>query len=106
MAPGPQTHIYNKADIALDEYIVRTRYDEDEDSEPPRKYYNSEKILGKLYRNIDEHKIWSENVRFKREPGKKPFWDEFISSMAKRCEAIGPIMWTHQAENARQIRAA
>ena len=106
MAPGPQTHIYNKCDIVMDNYIFQTAYDEDEDTEPRRRYYRSEKLLGKLYRAVDERKIWHENVQFKRIPGKESFWEEFLRSVTKRCEAIGPIIWMHQREQAGRIRAA
>ena len=69
LAPGPQAHIYEKSEVELDQDVLQPTYDEDEDdSGPPRKYYKSEKILGKLYRAIDERKIWYENVRSKFEP--------------------------------------
>jgi hypothetical protein len=106
MAPGPQTHIHEKTDIQLDKYVVQPAYDEDEDSEPRRKYYRSDKPLGKLYRAVDERKIWSENVQFRRNPGKGSFWDEFVRSASNRCEAIGPIMWIYKREHAGRIRSA
>lgn len=62
MAPGPQTHILDKSHIVLDDYILQTAYGEDEDSEPRRKYYRSEKVLGQLYRAVDERKIWHGDV--------------------------------------------
>jgi hypothetical protein len=38
--------------------------DDDEDPGPTHMYYRSEKILGLLYRAIDEKKIWFENIKF------------------------------------------
>ena len=59
LAPGPQAHIRDRYEIELDQYVLPATNDEDEDdSEPRRKYYKSEKVLGKLYRAIDERKIW------------------------------------------------
>ncbi len=107
LAPGPQAHIYEKSEIELDQDVLQPTYDEDEDdSGPPRKYYKSEKILGKLYRAIDERKIWYENVRSKFEPGGASFWDQFIHSCTKRCNVFGEIMWTRRIEEAWRIRSA
>jgi hypothetical protein len=38
--------------------------DEDEDTGPTHMYYRSDKILGLLYRAVDEKKIWFENIKF------------------------------------------
>jgi hypothetical protein len=105
--PGPQAHIHDRSEIGLDQDVLQPAYDEDEgDSGPPRKYYKSEKILGKLYRAIDERKIWCEDVRSKYATGGASFWDEFIRSSTERCNAFSQIMWTHRSEEARRIRSA
>lgn len=107
MAPAPQAHIVDMSEIDLDQDVVQGSYDEDgDDSGPPRKYYKSEKILGKLYRAIDERKIWYEDVRSNFASGKASFWDEFIRSSTERCNVFGQIMWTHRSEEARRIRSA
>lgn len=106
MAPGPQTRIYNKSEIDLDEYIYHTAFDEDEDSEPRRKYYRSDKVLGKLYRAVDERKIWHEDVKLRPTTSDGSFWKGFIDAATRKCEAIGPIKWTHQAESAECIKKA
>lgn len=107
LAPGPQVHIVDRSKIELDQDVLQGSYDEDEDdSGPPRKYYPSEKILGKLYRAIDERKIWYEDVRSNFVSDGDSFWDQFIRSCTKRCNAFGQIMWTHRSEEARRIRSA
>ena len=53
--------VFAKSVIELDQYIVRQPYDEDEDLRPPSKYYKSDKILGRLYRAVDEREVWHEN---------------------------------------------
>jgi len=107
LAPGPQTHIYNRTEIELSEDIIQATYDEDEDDSGPRcKYYKSEKILGKLYRAIDERKIWQEDVRSRVTLDEVSFWNEFIRSSTKRCNAFRQIKWTHRSEEARRIRSA
>ncbi|BDD58416.1 hypothetical protein MAP00_003696 [Monascus purpureus] len=60
---GPRTtSTYYRSEIELDRYVIHEAYDEDEhDTEPRRKYYKSDKILGKLYRAINERKIWYED---------------------------------------------
>ena len=107
MAPGPRANIVDRSEIELDQVVVQVSYNEDEDDAgPPRKYYKSTKILGKLYRAIDERKIWNEDVRSDTTSKGGSFWDEFISSCAKQHEVFGQIGWTHRSEEARRIRSA
>jgi gamma-glutamylcysteine synthetase len=70
------------------------------------KYYRSEKILGKLYRAIDEHKIWSQEIHTTTQPNPKAFWKKVIDSLTIRCIALGASPnWQAHAQTARQIRA-
>ena len=107
MAPGPVAHVFDKSVIELDEYIVRQPYDEDEDLRPPSKYYKSDKILGRLYRAVDEREVWHENVRARPLVNGPSFWDGFIRSCVIRCREMGvPVRWTHRTDEARRIRTA
>ena len=103
MAPGPLAHIYSKSEIALDQYVIQAAYDED-DAEPSRKYYRSAKILGKLYRAIDERKIWYDDVHSQVPANEDGFWNEFLWSTHERCSRIGPISWERWLDEARRIR--
>ncbi|RAL03916.1 RNA dependent RNA polymerase [Aspergillus ibericus CBS 121593] len=104
MAPGPLAHIHSRSEIVLDQYVIQAAYDEDDDAEPPRKYYRSENILGKLYRAIDERKIWYDDVHSKVLTNEDEFWNEFLWSTHERCNKIGPISWERWLDEARRIR--
>ena len=106
MAPGPYTRINKNSEIEFDEFIHCPTQDEDEDTKPRYTYYKSKKILGKLYRAIDERKIWSEDVNVEPEKNKPPFWEGLIENATVRCAAIGSMNWRHQAESAQCIKKA
>ncbi|KAL4877131.1 RNA dependent RNA polymerase-domain-containing protein [Aspergillus karnatakaensis] len=108
LAPGPQSYIYNKQDIKLEAlYVVPAQDDDAADSAPQHQYYRSEKILGKLYRAIDEHKIWKEDIHWAIQPDPETVWASVINTLTRRCIAIGAsINWKHHVETARQLRLA
>ncbi|KAL2828374.1 RNA dependent RNA polymerase-domain-containing protein [Aspergillus pseudoustus] len=107
LAPGPLAYVHDKQEIKLEPYYIRPNPDDDEDSGPVHKYYRSEKILGKLYRAIDEHKIWSREIHTSAHPNPKAFWKKLIDSLNVRCNAVGASpTWQHHAETARQIRTS
>ncbi|KAL2823196.1 RNA dependent RNA polymerase-domain-containing protein [Aspergillus cavernicola] len=107
LAPGPQAYVHDKQVIKLEPYYIRPNPNDDEDSGPVHSYYRSEKILGKLYRAIDEHKIWSEEIRTTTQPNPTAFWKKLIGSLTARCITLGaPITWQHHVETARQLRSA
>lgn len=81
--------------------------DDDNDSGPVHLYYRSEKVLGKLYRAINERKIWAEEIRTAIESDPKEVWKKLIDSLTARCMAIGAsVEWQHHVETARQLRSA
>ncbi|GLA19846.1 hypothetical protein AnigIFM62618_007970 [Aspergillus niger] len=104
MAPGPVARIHNKSDIELEEYVIQAAYDEDDDMEPFHKYYRSEKILGKLYRGVDERQIWQEDIQSKVQPNEDEFWNEFLWSTLELCDKIGDLSWERWLDEARHIR--
>ena len=62
LAPAPPLKTYDIGQIA---HIVENEpLDEDDDGlgGAKHRFYRSEKILGKLYRNIDESQIWAEDI--------------------------------------------
>lgn len=70
-------------------------------------YYRSEKVLGKLYRAIDEHKIWNEEIHSTAAPHPAAVWKTLINNLTKRCIDLGAsVNWQHHVETARQLRAA
>lgn len=58
-APGPRVLIEKKIDLDGDSSDDEDDDDDGDDDTPPRiRYYESPKVLGKLYRAIDEQKIF------------------------------------------------
>lgn len=98
----------DKATIELDEHIYEPAADEEEDQYSARrhKYYKSEKLLGRLYRAIDEQKIWYDEVKSKIRPHGASFWDGFLSAVKPRYEAVvsDPTEYVHRLQTARDIR--
>lgn len=59
LAPGPHVHIKKHAEMDFDSKYLVDSDDEDEDSEDVKyQFYESNKILGHLYREIDERSIF------------------------------------------------
>ncbi|KAJ5693424.1 hypothetical protein N7462_002847 [Penicillium macrosclerotiorum] len=110
LAPGPQAHILNESDIHFDAQVLRSTYDEDDGLGPVQKYYRSEKILGKLYRAIDERQVWSANVQFdvqsRQGLSDAALWDQFLNSVIRQCSSFSSIPWIDHMNEARLIRAA
>lgn len=69
-------------------------------------YYKSEKLLGHLYRAINENKIWVEDVKSKVHPRGASFWDVFLVAIRSRYEAVvdDPAGWISRLPTAREIR--
>ncbi|KAI4593690.1 hypothetical protein KJ359_009174 [Pestalotiopsis sp. 9143b] len=111
MAPAAPTHLQNRTDIifdaptrpAADEYN-----DEEEDSGPGFRYYLSDKVLGQLYRAINEQKIWNESVRIDRKQGDaNEVWNSFQSYVIEQCDdRLGGVVWDSFTDEAWDIRRA
>lgn len=108
LAPGPESRVVDKATVELDDYIIEPAADDEEDQYNRQRhvYYKSEKLLGHLYRAIDEQKIWHEDVRSEvPSVGGPSFWDDFFIKTRQRYEAIveDPRGWVSRLETAREI---
>ena len=90
----------------LESHVIQSSQDEDEGVGSAYKYYKSDKILGKLYRAVDEQRIWSETVRWRKKSTYTSFWDDFFTLIAVKCMAVGPFSWTDRIEEARTVKAA
>jgi hypothetical protein len=100
--------IIDRSEIDFNGSEPPLEYDSDgeyEGSAPKHHYYRSEKILGKLYRAIDEKKIWKEDIRMNEvKSDGKSFWNELIALMSMLCSERD-IVWTRRIKEAHQIRA-
>lgn len=109
LAPGPESRVVDKSTIELDNYIIEPVADDEEDQYNRQRhvYYRSEKLLGHLYRAIDEQRIWHEDVRSKVPAADgSSFWDDFFIKTRPRYEAIvdDPRGWVGRLDTAREIR--
>ena len=106
-APGPYVEIVPKKSVLYDTAVSGNSSDNDDDEDggpAPYRYYESDKILGKLYRAIDERKIFQEiQTRVRMDGGldsstlMSAVWD----NVKERCRLI---QWEHKTEWARHIR--
>ncbi|KAL4815695.1 RNA dependent RNA polymerase-domain-containing protein [Aspergillus spinulosporus] len=106
LAPGPLAKIYDRQDIQLEARYVHPYPDDDIDSSPVHKYYRSEKILGKLYRAINEHEIWRKDIHTTIKSNPTAAWKKIIDTLTRRCIALGaPVNWKAHVETARLLRS-
>ena len=105
-APGPHVKIENKDGITFDAPDDRDPDelgDEDDDFSHYR-YYESDKILGKLYRAIDERKIF-EDIKHRASTqnvnSRSTVIDEVWAYVQRTCSLI---QWEHHREWAKDIR--
>ncbi|KAB8216270.1 RNA dependent RNA polymerase-domain-containing protein [Aspergillus novoparasiticus] len=108
LAPGPQTRLYNKSKIGLEQHVSHANYDDDDDAdvEEPYRYYKSEKILGKLYRAIDEQSIWRKHVLSETETDEGFFWNSVMDDCLRRCKSLPRTPREEHLDEAKRIRAA
>jgi len=105
-APGPHVRIKKLGGVSFEEAIDREpdeEGDEDDDFTSYR-YYESDKILGKLYRAIDEREIF-EQIK-QRTMSHATESDSMVIEVVwgyvqQRCQLI---QWQHHLESARDIR--
>jgi hypothetical protein len=71
---------------------------------PVYKYYKSDKLLGQLYRAIDEQQIWNQSIRPIRIAATTSFWPRFIQGVITKCNIRGPIRWRDHRDTARRLR--
>lgn len=104
-APGPHVQIMKKENIEFDDPISLDEYMDDEDNGVTRyRYYESNKILGKLYRAIDERKIFKEMQARSRNDGDhdgSTLMHAVWGYVEERCQLI---QWKHKVEWARSLR--
>lgn len=107
LAPGPEVHIVDRSVIQLDQHIFEPPPEEEDEgfASPKYQYYESRKILGKLYRAINEQEIWKEQIRGS-EANRELFWKPFLEIVTKRYNAIVPdrMKWKDSMITARQFR--
>ncbi|KAK2731821.1 hypothetical protein FQN55_004435 [Onygenales sp. PD_40] len=103
MAPGPRVHIEESLTLLEENEQMTVQDDDDDDDErPPTRFYKSTKVLGTLYRSIDEQEFLFERRNARDRPANSNIvlmrlWDYI------REETKG-FVWDHLLGEARNIR--
>ncbi|KAI0450408.1 RNA dependent RNA polymerase-domain-containing protein [Xylaria acuta] len=107
LAPAPPANIIDKTEIQFDAPIApSTEEDEDDDTGPRHRFYRSTKILGKLYRAIDEKKIWKDDIHLVVNRHGPSLWDELFVHIGHQCEKLCSVDWERALNEAHSIRQA
>ncbi|KAL7623670.1 hypothetical protein AAE478_005222 [Parahypoxylon ruwenzoriense] len=102
LAPAPPANIVDRTEIVFEAPIAAD--DDDDESGPRFGYYNSDKILGRLYRAIDEKKIWQKDIRSRVNSSGMSVWDRLLRHIERRCEELGGVNWKPALDEANRIR--
>ena len=65
--------------------------DEDDNTGPNYKYYKSDKVLGKLFRAIEERRIWRDDIRNIAVETAVPLWEELAGHIIDKCKELGGV---------------
>jgi hypothetical protein len=106
MALGPNIRIEDKEGLLMEESIPNSQANNNDDDDfKPYRYYESFKILGQLYRAIDEHKIFSDIKRQQRVQTRNgpELLEKVWAHATKICKPHG-IKWKGKLLWARDLR--
>ncbi|KAK7752663.1 hypothetical protein SLS62_005432 [Diatrype stigma] len=107
MAPAPPAELKDWNEIVFDARVIpATNDDEDDNIGPQYQYYKSDRILGKLYRAIDERRIWNEEVKVPAVRHAASVWDKLLLYVEDKCEELGRVDWRSALQEAHGIREA
>ncbi|KAI1754947.1 RNA dependent RNA polymerase-domain-containing protein [Xylaria castorea] len=107
LAPAPPANIVDKTEIQFETPTAPSAVeDEDDDTGPRHKFYKSTKILGKLYRAIDEKKIWNDDIHLVVNRHGPSLWDELFVHIRHQSESLGDVDWEMALDEAHNIRQA
>ncbi|KAK8087511.1 hypothetical protein PG994_002485 [Apiospora phragmitis] len=108
MAPSVPMNIKSRTEISFEEEVLEPAGDDDDEKtgSPRFTYYGSDKILGLLYRAIDEKRIWHDSVRVNSKRVSGPaVWTALISLIEAKCvEMLGEVNWEQHESEALKIR--
>ncbi|CAF9923800.1 MAG: hypothetical protein ALECFALPRED_002550 [Alectoria fallacina] len=111
LAPGPRVLV--EKNINFEEADLSTPPDEDNELDevasygPPKvHYYESQKVLGKLYREIDEHKFFMAIQEQSRMPGFNPGKTHSLADAVWKyaCDKTALIQWQHYLNWAKDVK--
>lgn len=102
MAPAPPLQLHEAGEIA--DIGDTALYQDDEDDgdglgRGMQRYHLSTKILGQLYRAVDEKQIWSEDIHRQVKPGPS-VWEVLLrhTQLELEMEGIDVAPWQYEDE--------
>jgi hypothetical protein len=104
MAPGPHVRIekLGQGGVQLGELLAPTEPTDDLDDDVSNlKYYESPKILGKLYRAIDERQVFADIKLLSLNTDDNNVMQHVWEFVTYRCQGI---LWKHCLQHGRHIR--
>ncbi|PBP20340.1 RNA-dependent RNA polymerase [Diplocarpon rosae] len=103
MAMGSIVRMEKKEGLQLEAKALLSQDDDNDDDESPAyRYYESHKILGKLYRAIDEHEVFSEIKKYRMLSTKTPsVLNRIWVHVQKKC---WNLQWARHVTWAREMR--
>ncbi|KAK3396965.1 RNA dependent RNA polymerase-domain-containing protein [Sordaria brevicollis] len=105
LSSGPIIELTDKSTVELEREHLKED-DDDEDDGPRHGFYKSDKVIGKLYRAVDESQIWTTDIKKQFPSGGPSFWDELKVALDKRIRSIGRLHWKKRLDDAHRIREA
>ncbi|EKD15408.1 uncharacterized protein L3040_001776 [Drepanopeziza brunnea f. sp. 'multigermtubi'] len=103
MSMGNHVRMEKKEGLLLEATTLSTQDDNNDDDDfPAYRYYESDRILGKLYRAIDEHEVFSEIKKYRMLSRKTPsVLDRVWVHVHKKC---WNLQWAQHVLWAQEIR--
>ncbi|RFU80163.1 RNA-dependent RNA polymerase [Trichoderma arundinaceum] len=108
LAPAPPTQLYELGQIS---HIGDPEPDEDDEDGmgvTRHNYYKSEKILGELYRSVDEKRIWAHEIQRPVDNSGPSLWDQLNEHVQAALEeeryTVEDVDYTRRIEAAWKIR--
>lgn len=107
MAPAAPAELKDRSEISFDAPVLPSSNDDEDDNMGPQyNYYASNKILGKLYRAIDEKRIWKDEVKVPATKDGASVWDKLLLHVNDKCKELGGVDWSSATQEAIGIRQA
>lgn len=106
LAPAPPLKLYDRGQI---DHIGEQEPDNDDEDDAmgriQHRFHKSEKILGRLFRAVDENKIWDQNIHVRVDMAGPSVWDQFLGLVeAQVLSSELDIVYDRQVQEAWKIR--
>jgi hypothetical protein len=110
MAPSPRVHVNETGEVEIEELdeINDGAFEGIDEERRPLRYYKSQKVLGQLYRNIDEKRFLDDMHQHKRRVWSAVSSHGFIANLCKYVlhqASLYSVLYEGYMDLAREIRA-